>query len=85
MNSFDQWQRAWRVVAENRIRAAQAEAGFDNLAGFGRPLEEIIDLNDPYGWIRRTVRDASADTAGEPRNGSQRPATENPNVRTKRQ
>ncbi len=51
-------QRAWRVVSENRIRAAQAEGEFEDLAGFGRPLEELMDINDPNGWIRRTIRDS---------------------------
>lgn len=59
MASLTELHRAWSRVAENRIRSSQEEGEFDNLPGFGRPLEEIMDINDPHGWIRRTVRDAS--------------------------
>ena len=60
MMSFEQLHRAWQRVAENRIRAAQDEGAFDDLPGYGKPLEEIMDLNDAYGWIRRTMRDCRA-------------------------
>ncbi|MEM1068873.1 MAG: DnaJ family domain-containing protein [Planctomycetota bacterium] len=57
MQSFEQLAMAWQRVAENRIAVAQQEGAFDGLAGLGRPLEEIMDVTDPNGWIRRAVRD----------------------------
>lgn len=60
MNSLEELSLAWQRVAENRISSAQHEGAFDHLAGFGRPLEEIMDLSDPNGWIRRAIRDVNA-------------------------
>ncbi len=57
MASLEQLHRAWHRIAENRIRSAQQEGQFKNLAGLGRPLEEIMDIEDPHGWIKRAVRD----------------------------
>lgn len=59
--SLDQLHRAWQRLAENRIRSAEEEGKFDNLPGLGRPLEEIVDINDPHGWIRRQLRDIARD------------------------
>ena len=50
-------QRAWRIAAENSIVAAQNEGVFDNLPGLGKPLEEIMDIQDASGWVRRMQRD----------------------------
>ena len=55
MNSLDQLSLAWQRVADNRISAARQEGAFDNLAGFGQPLEAIMDITDPHGWIRRAM------------------------------
>ncbi|MEM6690716.1 MAG: DnaJ family domain-containing protein [Planctomycetota bacterium] len=55
--SFEELHQAWQRVAENRIEAAKREGKFESLIGFGRPLEEIVDLSDEHGWIRRTIRD----------------------------
>jgi hypothetical protein len=60
MKSLEQLSLAWQRVAENKISLAQQEGLFDNLTGFGRPLEEIMDLSDPHGWIRRAIRDINA-------------------------
>ncbi len=57
MASLEQLQRAWHQVAENRIRSAQEEGQFKELAGLGRPLEEIMDIEDPNGWVKRALRD----------------------------
>ncbi len=57
MKSLQQMQLAWQTMAENRIVAAQDEGHFEDLPGYGRPLEEIIDISDPLGWARRAVRD----------------------------
>ncbi len=65
MKSLEQLTLAWQRVAENRIASAQHEGAFDDLAGFGRPLEEIMDISDPNGWIRRAVRDVNAIRAAD--------------------
>lgn len=59
MASLEQLHRAWQQVAENKIHSAQQEGQFTGLLGWGRPLEEIIDIEDPHGWIRRTIRDSN--------------------------
>lgn len=71
---FEQLHGAWQLVAENRIRAAQNEGEFRDLPGFGRPLEEFMDIEDPNGWIRRTVRDTVRGAASVPQ------ITSRPNV-----
>lgn len=58
--SLEQLHRAWQRLAENRIRSAQEEGKFDKLPGFGRPLEEIVDIDDPYGWVRRQFQAIAA-------------------------
>ena len=57
MSSLELLAQAWQIVAENRIRAAQEEGHFDRLAGFGRPLEEFLDINDSSGWARRSAEE----------------------------
>lgn len=56
MSNLEQIQRGWQRMAENRIRCAQQEGKFDELPGLGKPLEEIMDIDDPYGWVKRTVK-----------------------------
>lgn len=65
--SLESLHRGWQQMAENRIQAAMEEGAFDNLPGLGRPLEEIMDLDDPYGWARRAVRDVKAERAAHSR------------------
>ncbi len=59
MASLEQLHRAWHRIAENKIRSAQEEGQFQDLPGWGRPLEEIVDIEDPHGWVRRSIRDAN--------------------------
>ena len=88
MKSLEQMQLAWQTIAENRVAAAQNEGVFDNLDGIGRPLEEIMDITDPFGWMRRSLRDctemrptgpgnasssANAPASGEPASPEQHP------------
>ena len=42
---------SWHVLAEGRIRDAQAAGQFDNLPGFGQPLLTVI-----RSWNRVAVR-----------------------------
>lgn len=58
MASLELLAQAWQIVAENRIRTAQEEGEFNNLRGFGRPLEEFLDIKDPGGWARRSAEES---------------------------
>lgn len=42
-----------RLSAEEKIRAAQASGGFDNLPGAGKPLQ-LTDLDDP-DWFAKSL------------------------------
>ena len=48
--------RAILIVAENKIRAAIQAGEFDNLPGFGKPIESIDDPYDPYWWVRQKLK-----------------------------
>lgn len=58
MAKLEELQRGWQRIAENKIRCAQLEGEFDDLPGLGRPLEEFMDIDDPYGWAKRTVKES---------------------------
>ena len=49
-------ERAMRIVADNKIRAAIEAGEFDNLPGFGKPSPLIDEPYDPFWWIRRKLR-----------------------------
>lgn len=49
-------ERAARLVAENRIREAIEQGGFDNLPGAGKPLPDIDEPYDEMWWVRKWVR-----------------------------
>ena len=70
MKSLEQLALAWQRIAENQITIAQQEGAFDNLPGMGRPLEEIMDLSDPHGWIRRAIRDVKETRSSLPNDGN---------------
>jgi len=42
----------WHALAEERIRAAQADGQFDNLPGFGRPIPGIDEEPDDNWWLK---------------------------------
>ncbi len=48
--------RAIRIIAENKIRAAIEAGEFDNLPGFGQPAAICNEPYDPHWWIRRKLR-----------------------------
>ena len=48
--------RAIQIVADNRIRAAIAARGFDNLPGLGKPAAIFDEPYDPHWWIRRKLQ-----------------------------
>jgi hypothetical protein len=43
---------AWHLLAEERIRAAQAKGAFDNLPGFGQPIPGIDEPHDELWWVK---------------------------------
>jgi hypothetical protein len=48
--------RAIKIIAENKIRAAIDAGDFDNLPGFGQPSAIIDEPYDPHWWIRRKLK-----------------------------
>jgi len=49
-------RRVVELVAENRIREAIEEGKFDDLPGFGKPIEDIDEPYDPDWWIKKWIR-----------------------------
>ena len=49
-------ERALRIVADNKIRAAIDAGEFDNLPGLGKPSSLIDAPYDPFWWIRGKLR-----------------------------
>jgi hypothetical protein len=41
---------------ERQIRDAQLAGEFDQLPGFGKPLEDLGDLHDDQWWLRRKLQ-----------------------------
>jgi hypothetical protein len=48
-------ERAIGIIADDKIRAAQAAGQFDNLPGLGRPHPIFDEEYDPHWWIRRKL------------------------------
>jgi hypothetical protein len=48
--------RAIQIIADNKIRAAIEAGEFDNLPGYGKPIESIDEPYDPHWWIRKKLR-----------------------------
>ncbi len=53
-------ERAFRVLAENRIREAIEGGAFDHLEGSGRPLPDLDEPYDELWWLRRWLRREAA-------------------------
>jgi Domain of unknown function (DUF1992) len=49
-------ERAMRIIADNRIRAAIDAGEFDNLPSLGQRSPLIDEPYDPYWWIRSKLR-----------------------------
>ena len=43
-------------LAEQRIRAAQAEGQFDNLPGFGQPIPGLDEPHDELWWVKDKLK-----------------------------
>jgi hypothetical protein len=57
--------RAIEIVAEDKIRAAQAAGQFDMLPGLGLPHPIFDEEYDPHWWIRRKLAREGLQTAPE--------------------
>jgi hypothetical protein len=44
------------TLAEQRIRAAQAEGQFDNLPGFGQPIPGLDEPHDELWWVKEKLK-----------------------------
>jgi hypothetical protein len=47
---------AWHLLAEVRIRAAQAAGAFENLPGLGQPIPGIDEPHDELWWVKQKLR-----------------------------
>jgi hypothetical protein len=47
---------AWHLLAEERIRAAQAAGEFDHLPGLGQPIPGIDEPHDELSWVKEKMR-----------------------------
>ena len=47
---------AWHLLAEERIRAAQAAGAFDHLPGLGQPIPGIDEPHDELWWVKQKMR-----------------------------
>jgi hypothetical protein len=49
--------RAWRRIAETKIEQAIEDGEFDNLPGFGQPLNfDDADSHDENWWLKRKAK-----------------------------
>ncbi len=46
----------WESFVERQIREAQEAGQFDNLPGFGRPIEDIDEPYDELWWVKKKMR-----------------------------
>lgn len=47
---------AWHLLAEERIRAAQAAGAFDQLPGLGQPIPGIDEPHDELWWVKQKLQ-----------------------------
>ena len=47
----------WKSLAEERIRAAQAEGLFDCLPGFGQPIPGLDEPHDDLWWVKNKLKE----------------------------
>ncbi len=52
----DAFEERYGGLVEQRIREAQENGAFDNLAGAGKPLPGLHGPDDPNWWLRSYVR-----------------------------
>ena len=49
-------QKAWRLIAEAKIEQAIQEGDFDNLPGFGKPLDLDLTHDNEFWWLREKAK-----------------------------
>jgi len=49
-------ERAVKIAAENKIRAAIEAGQFEHLPGLGKPSPLIDEPYDPMWWVRRKLK-----------------------------
>ena len=49
-------ERAIRIVADHKLRAAINAGEFDNLPGLGKPSPLIDEPYDQWWWVRRKLQ-----------------------------
>ena len=53
---------SWESWSEQSIAEAMRRGDFDNLAGSGRPIDDLDGTHDELWWVRRKLRDEEVDT-----------------------
>jgi len=53
---MDRKPLAWHLLAEVRIRAAQAAGKFENMPGLGQPIPGIDEPHDELWWVKQKLR-----------------------------
>jgi DnaJ homologue, subfamily C, member 28, conserved domain len=54
--NMDRKPLAWHLLAEERIRAAQAAGAFEQLPGLGKPIPGIDEPHDELWWVKQKMR-----------------------------
>ena len=47
--------KSWKAWVEEQIQAAQADGGFDRLAGAGKPIPSLYGPYDPLWWVKKLI------------------------------
>ena len=55
------------MIAEAKIEAAIKAGEFDNLPGFGKPLDDDWFEYDPYWWVRSKIKRENMQRLFDPR------------------
>ena len=48
--------KAWKLIAESKIEQAIREGEFDDLPGFGKPLDFDISRMDEFWWLKEKAK-----------------------------
>lgn len=49
-------QKAWKLIAEAKIEQAIREGEFENLPGFGKPLNLDLTNDNEFWWLREKAK-----------------------------
>ena len=59
--------QAIQLIADAKIESAMKAGEFDNLPGFGKPLEGDLLTHDPYWWVRKKIKRENMPRLFDPR------------------